>query len=140
MQSIRDLAEKHPGLLSGNKRETEEGLRSVETALDVRLPPDVRWLLSKCGYGAVHAVPNILESIDDTLRFRAGAGLDPRYVVLDDKGDAGVVLLDTSNESGPVVWADWHSVGLLHTVGGKSEQFRTFSDWVEDRILDLSDE
>ncbi|WP_161988137.1 SMI1/KNR4 family protein [Variovorax guangxiensis] len=140
MPSIRDLADQHPELFRGDRKETVDRLRAVEKALDVRLPPDVRWLLLECGYGAVHAVSNIQQSIDDTFRFRASAGLDPRYVVLDDKGDAGVVLLDTSDESGPVVWADWRSAGLLHTGTSDSELFKSFSAWVEDRILDLGDE
>lgn len=140
MPSIRDLADKHPALLRGDRKETEDRLSAVEKALHVYLPPDVRWLLLECGYGAVHAVSNIQESVDDTLRFRASAGLDPRYVVLDDKGDAGVVLLDTSNESGPVVWADWRSAGLVHSGSGVSELFDSFSAWVEDRILELGDE
>lgn len=139
MPFIRDLVDKHPALLRGDRKETEDRLRAVEKAFDVRLPADVRWLLLECGYGAVHSVPNIQESIDDTLRFRASVGLDPKYVVLDDKGDAGVVLLDTSNETGPIVWADWRSAGL-HSGAGEPELFNSFSAWVEDRILELGDE
>lgn len=140
MPSIRDLADKHPALLRGARKETEDRLSAVEKALEVRLPADVRWLLLECGYGAVHAVSNIQEAVDDTLRLRASAGLDPKYVVLDDKGDAGVVLLDTSNETGPVLWADWRWAGLVHLAAGDAELFSSFAAWVEDRILELGDE
>lgn len=143
MTSIRDLASQHPELLKGAKKETEEALSAVEVALDVRLPADIRWLLLECGYGPVHAVSNMQQSIEDTRRFRAAAGLDSRYVVLDDYGDAGVVLLDTSSESGSVVWADWRAAGRLHVGAAKAgefELFATFSDWVEDRMRELRDE
>lgn len=140
MHSIRDLAEKYPELLRGERKESEDGLNFVERALDVRLPTDVRWLLLECGYGGVGAVANIQESIADTLRFRAAVDLNSKYVVLEDKGDAGVILLDTSTDSGSVVWTDSHSVGLLHAGTGDWERFDSFSAWVEDRVIELGDE
>lgn len=129
--------------MRGDKKETEEALSAVEVALDVRLPADVRWLLLECGYGPVHAVSNMQESIEDTRRFRTAVGLDLRYVVLDDYGDAGVVLLDTSSEAGSVVWTDWRAAGRpqANTANaGEFELFETFSAWVENRILELRDE
>ncbi|MGO4154621.1 SMI1/KNR4 family protein [Cupriavidus sp. YAF13] len=143
MASLRELIEQHPDLLMGQKKETEAELRAVETALGVRLPEDVRWLLLACGYGPVLAISNIRESTTDTLRFRAAVGIDPRYVVLNDMGDAGVVLLDTSSESSPVIWADWRVAGCLQSVEarpGDAELFESFAAWVQDRVLEFLEE
>jgi len=100
------------------------------------LPEDVKWYLLECGYGAVNAIPNIRSSMTDTLRFRDAIGLNPRYVVLNDMGDAGAVLLDTRSESGAVLWVDWRVAGLLPNGVNRSEdceRFESFSAWVVDR-------
>lgn len=59
-------------------------------------------------------------------------------MVLDDKGDAGVVLLDTSKETGPVVWADWRSAGLVHLGAGESELFSSFLPGSKTAYLNLA--
>lgn len=143
MTALRVLSEQHPDLLKGTKKETEEDLRAVEVALAVRLPSDVRWLLLECGYGAVHAVPNIQESVDHTMRFRSATGLASKFVVLNDMNDAGVVLLDTSSERGAVIWADWRVAGRLHLGPIKPSEadfFPTFGAWVEQCVSELRDE
>lgn len=72
-----------------------------------------RWQPWECGNGALNAVVSIQESIDGTLRFRFDAGLDHRYVVLGDKGEAGVAILNTFSEPGVAVWIDRHAGGRL---------------------------
>lgn len=47
MESIRELATRYPNLLTCKNKETEEALQVLETALEVRLPADARWLASQ---------------------------------------------------------------------------------------------
>ena len=94
----------------GAKQETEGSLQKVENLLGVTLPSDVRWFLISCGYGPVNAIPNIVQSVSDTERFRHAVGLPQEYVVLDDRNDAGAVLLNTNSPVGAVLWIDTHAL------------------------------
>ena len=110
MNTLAELLEKHRSFLQGVRMETEAGLRSVESRLRIKLPRDVRWYLLSCGYGPANAIPNIVSSVSATERFRSAVGLPEQYVVLDDRNDAGAVLLDTTSPNGSVLWVDTHAL------------------------------
>jgi hypothetical protein len=68
--------------------------------------------------------------------------LPQRFVVLEDRGDAGAVLLDTTSEPGLVLWVDSHAVekvaqGSLNR--WESEYFKEFGDWVEYCVQEARD-
>ena len=133
MNTIAELLEKHRSFLQGVRMETEAGLRSVESRLRIKLPSDVRWYLLSCGYGPANAIPNIVSSVSATERFRSAVGLPEQYVVLDDRNDAGAVLLDTTSPKGSVLWVDTHAlpkVGKSALSPSEADQFASFASWV----------
>jgi hypothetical protein len=133
MNTIAELLENHRSLLQGTRVETEASLRSVESRLRITLPSDVRWFLLSCGYGPANAVPNIVSSVSATERFRSAVGLPEQYVVLDDRNDAGAVLLDTTSPNGPVLWVDTYAlskVGKSSLSPSEADQFGSFASWV----------
>lgn len=143
MNAIAELLEKHRSLLQGTRMETEASLRSVESRLRIKLPGDVRWFLLSCGYGPANAVPNIVSSVCATERFRSAVGLPEQYVVLDDRNDAGAVLLDTTSPNGSVLWVDTHAlskVGKSALSPSEADKFASFVSWVEYCVESEADE
>ena len=143
MPKVAELVATHASLLYGAKRESEESLEKVEAELGVLLPPEVRWLLLECGYGPVHAVSNIRQSVGETHRFRNAVALPHQYVVLEDRDDAGAVLLDTNSSQGRVLWIDTHALHRVKTgklTAGEADEFNTFSEWVQYCITEALDE
>lgn len=133
MTTLRQLVEKSPSLFSGAVREDEATLLKLESSLGVSLPPDIRWFWLSCGSGSTDAAPNARSSISDTLRYRSAVALPPNYVVLDDRNDAGTVLLDTLSPNGAVIWGDSHAVekvGLGSLQPTERYLFPTFANWV----------
>lgn len=143
MDTIAELLEKHGGLLKGTRMETEATLQSVESCLRVTLPRDVKWFLQSCGYGPANAIPNIISSVSSTERFRGAVGLPEQYVVLDDRNDAGAVLLDTASPTGAVLWVDTHAlskIGKSSLSPSEADQFGSFVSWVAYCIDNEADE
>lgn len=133
MNTIVELLEKHRPLLQGTRMETEATLQNVESHLRVTLPNDVKWFLQSCGYGPANAILNIVSSLSATERFRCAVGLPERYVVLDDRNDAGAVLLDTASPNGTVLWVDTHAlpkIGNSPLSPSEADQFDSFASWV----------
>ncbi len=143
MNTIAELFEKHRSLLQGTRVETEANLQSVESRLRITFPGEVRWFLLSCGYGPANAVPNIASSVSATERFRSAVGLPEQFVVLDDRNDAGAVLLDTTSPNGAVLWVDTHAlpkVGKSPLSPSEADQFASFASWVAYCVESESDE
>ena len=133
MTELRQLIEESSPLFSGSVREDEATLLQLEGELGVALPSDVRWFWLSCGSGFTDAAPSARASISDTLRYRLAVNLPLNYVVLDDRHDAGTVLLDTHSPNGAVIWVDSHAVekiGLGSLLPTEHDLYPTFTDWV----------
>jgi len=142
MKALQQLIEAKPSLFSGAVRTDETVLRQLETSLGVLLPSDVRWFWLSCGSGLSGAAPSASSSIADTLRFRSAAFLPGQYVVLDDRNDAGAVLLDTGTPGGAVLWVDSHAIGNVasgEVSPAEWDYFPTFAAWVSFCIEQASD-
>jgi SMI1-KNR4 cell-wall len=98
---------------AGVHRENSESLAVAERTLGVALPPSLKWLLCEYGYSAGSGIYSLEESVESTLRCRQTIGLPRRYVILEDRGDAGVVLLDSNSPAGRVIWLASHAVSTL---------------------------
>jgi SUKH superfamily protein len=83
----------------GRGAESEATLRSAEETLGVRLPDDIRWLLSTYGYWHATGISSLDETITDTQAARTHLGLPERFVVLYNHQDGGAILLDTIADS-----------------------------------------
>ena len=75
--------------------------------------------------------------IETTLRCRTNMGLPARFLVLDDRGDAGVVLLDTGVgsdcEEWPVYWMGTHNVYRLaegEALDSDCDSYAGYGEWV----------
>jgi hypothetical protein len=138
-QTLQEIVASAPQLFAGAVREEGALLRRVEADLAITFPEDVHWFLTSCGSGRSNAAPSIEDAANDTLRFRSAVDLPRQYIVLDDRGDAGVVILDTSSSAGPVFWVGMHLIENFPA--SLSEQadydaFESFAAWVEFCIAD----
>lgn len=101
----------------GVQPETSESLAAAEQQLGVALPASLMWLLSEWGYSAACGIASLGEAIATTLRCRQTLALPTHYIVLNDWGDAGVVLLDVASpeqsHEGQVIWTATHNVDRL---------------------------
>lgn len=125
----------------GTGRESAAALASAESALSVQLPESLKWLLRDHGYSAACGVPSLQGAVEATLRCRAVLGLPRRYVVLEDRNDAGVVFLDTGAhsdpESCPVYWVGSHNLGRLamnEAMDSDCDLFASFREWVASEL------
>ena len=139
---FRSLVAANPNWFDGVHPETPDSLAEAERHLGISLPPSLKWLLSEHGYSAACGVPNLAESVDVTARCRLSVGLPGRFVVLDDRGDAGVVLLDASSPAGRVIWVGTHD--LVKLAAGEAivdiDEFDSYADWVAWCLADARDD
>lgn len=133
MITIQKLAAENRKYTSGSLKESDASLKGVETSLQIKLPEDVRWYLKECGYGECHAISNIQSTVSDTLRFRQAVSLPNRFVVIEDRNDAGAILLDTDSSSGSVLWVDTNALPRIASnqlSQSDHDIFPNFVSWV----------
>ncbi len=95
MNAFRQFVEANVRWFRGHLPETDASLDAAEQTLDVPLPPDIRWLLRDYGYWHATGISSLDETITDTLAAREHLDLPPRYIVLFNHDDGGLILLDT---------------------------------------------
>jgi hypothetical protein len=142
METLRQVVGSSPALFSGAVREDEVALDLLERSLGISLPVAVRWFWLHCGSGLSGAAPSAISSIADTKRFREAASLPHQFVVLDDRNDAGAVLLDSGSPGGAVQWVDSHAIGKVGSDAlspSELDFFPTFAAWVGFCIEQASD-
>jgi hypothetical protein len=135
MKSLQELVVDNPGVFRGAVRESERALSELESRLEVSLPADVKWFWLNCGDGGSGAAPSAETSVTDTLRYREAVALPHKYVVLEDRNDAGTVFLDTT--TGAVAWVDSHATAGFadgSALATEYDCFPSFAAWVEDCI------
>jgi len=127
--------------------ESADTIRTVESALGSRLPVSLVWLLCEHGYSDACGVASLQGCVTDTLRCRRTINLPDGYILLNDWGDGGVVLLDARkldcNGDCPVVWTDVGAVQTLSEsgqLGRDPEFFEGFAEWSQSRLDQLRDE
>jgi hypothetical protein len=111
-------------------------LDQMERLLGGRLPDALRWLLAEHGYSECCGVSNLAEAVKRTLECRRSISLPTNWLVLDDRGDAGVVLLDLSTER--VCWCGSHNVSKLATgrVDADTDWFDGYAEWATRCVAD----
>ena len=122
----------------GVRHESADSLDEAERLLGVPLPTSLRWLLLEHGYSSACGVASLAMAVQETLRCRKAIGLPSQYVLLEDRGDSGVVLLDAASVSGRVVWVGAHEVRGL--IAGEAiedaDEFPDFESWVRQCLED----
>jgi hypothetical protein len=129
---LRKLVAENASWFRGVAPETADSVAEAERRLGVKLPTPLKWLLCEYGYSSACGVANLGESVEMTLACRESIGLSTRYVILEDKGDAGIVLLDAGSASGRVLWVGTHAIRRL--MAGEQvedlDKYPEFSAWV----------
>lgn len=89
----------------------------------------MRWLLGSHGYSDGCGVANLDEAVAQTLACRRVMSLPAHWLILNDRGDAGAVLLDMA--SGSVCWYDEHDIQTV--VAGEpvpaADWFNGYAEW-----------
>jgi hypothetical protein len=68
--------------------------------------------------------------------------LPNKFVVIDDRGDAGTVVLDVESSEGRVLWVDSHAtpeIGAETLDGRAHDVFPDFSQWVQCCVEDVAE-
>jgi hypothetical protein len=137
----------HAEWFRGGPRETPASLADAEKEMAVDLPDSLKWLLSTWGYSESCGLPSLQDAVEATLRCRARIGLPDRYVILDDRSDAGVVFLDvgasSDREACPIYWVGSHNVSRLAQntpMDSDCDSFAGFSEWVASELRRVRDE
>ena len=94
--AFRQFVESNIDWFRGRLPETDATLAAYESDLGWRFPASIKWLLSTHGYWHATGIPNLCESVTLTLELRQSIALPSNFVLLADRGDGGVVVLDSS--------------------------------------------
>jgi hypothetical protein len=126
--------------------ETKESLLAAEQALGEFLPSSLKWLLSEWGYSNACGVASLDEVVVTTLRCRQ-TGFSKHFIILNDWGDAGVVILNAvsadPDDERPVLWTATHNIQRLakgEDMDGDVMIFPDFPEWVASRLDDAQQE
>jgi hypothetical protein len=105
-----------------------------EQKLGHPLPESLRWLLGTHGYSECSGVDNLSVSVDQTIACRNSIRLPHNWLLLNDWGDAGIVLLDMA--SGRVCWCGSHNAGNLADgkIDGDATWFDGYPEWTASRV------
>ena len=141
LEAFRALVEENRQWFAGVHPEPVETLDAAEQALRCELPQSLRWMLGTLGYSAACGIDSLDEVVAATLRCRAAFGMPYRYVVLNDWGDAGVVVMEVARGLDPERWPIfWMAVHNLYRVAGGQlidtdcDRFDGFVEWVRGRL------
>jgi hypothetical protein len=126
----------HGDLFGGVRPHSAGELDQFEKALGHPLPNSLRWLLGELGYSECCGVSSLEEAVAQTLACRKSIALPANWLILNDWGDAGIVLLDLP--TGRVCWCGAHNAGNL--AGGRidsdADWFDGYAEWVVRRVAD----
>lgn len=147
LEQFKSLVAANTRWFYGVAPETPEALRAAELQLGCQLPPSLKWLLSEYGYSGCSGIPSLWDAVELTTRCRKSLGLPGRYVLLDDRGDGGVVCLDTESkdEDGEcrLFWAAAHNVRRLSSVeplDADIYEYKNYPEWCAATLDELKAE
>ena len=109
-------------------------LDDFERKLGHALPESLRWLLSTRGYSECSGIDNLTEAVAQTIECRGSIGLPNNWLLLNDWGDGGIVLLDLP--TGRVCWSGTHNVHNLADgkIDADADWFDGYPEWTANRI------
>jgi hypothetical protein len=127
---VASRPEKFAGVRPDSTAEFDE----LERKLGHPLPGSVRWLLGTHGYSEACGVGNLTEAVERTIACRASISLPRNWLLLNDWGDGGIVLLDLP--TGRVCWCGAHNIGNLADgrMDSDADWFEGYPEWVARRI------
>lgn len=108
IEDFKQLVSEFSDQYAGVKAPSETQLAAMEATLGFKFPESLRWLLTVHGYANATGVDSLEGSIGTTLACRETIGLPEHWLILNEWGDAGVVMLDS--DSGRCCWCGSHDV------------------------------
>ncbi|MGA2230972.1 MAG: SMI1/KNR4 family protein [Tepidisphaeraceae bacterium] len=122
------------GRLQGVNPPATADMDNFERWLGYQLPETLRWLLNTYGYSKGCGVSSLPEAVVQTLACRRSIGLPDHWLLLDDRGDAGAVLLDL--QTGRICWCDAHQISQV--VAGEpvptADWFKDYGEYVSSGV------
>lgn len=121
-------------MFAGGHPHTEEEFQEFERALGHPLPEALRWLLGTKGYSECCGVSNLAEAVEQTLKCRVSIKLPHTWLLLNDWGDRGIVLLDLP--TGRICWCGAHNAGHLAEGGidADADWYEGYPEWAASRL------
>lgn len=95
-QEFRAFVAENADWFCGRLPETDETVKEAVEKLGVSFPPSLKWVLTTHGYWHATGVNSLDEDVSRTLCVRETTRLPHPYIILNDWGDAGVVVIDTN--------------------------------------------
>lgn len=123
----------------GRHPETPESIAQYEAKLGRSFPRSIKWLLTTHGYWHATGIPGLEGSVELTLKCRESIALPDRYIILDDRGDAGVVVLDTAiTDSHGEMHIHYVDIWALYNLDGGELRpdivYESYGDYVVDEL------
>lgn len=147
LMEFQTLVEQNASWFRGVQPETPMSLQAAEQTVGLSLPPSLKWLLSQWGYSSACGVGSLDDAVQATLRCRQALHLPPRYLILNDLGDAGVVFLDTATADirgeCKVYWTGAHNLARLaegQDIDNDCDVFDDYPAWVLFRLTEAQGE
>ena len=121
----------------GRMPESAESFARYETELGRSFPQSIKWLLTTHGYWHATGIANLEESVQLTLDCRNSVGLPHRYIILNDHGDGGVIVVDTdAPTSGGEMRIHNVDASELHGLDGREIEldivYESFGEYIAD--------
>lgn len=141
LDEFKQLVADHQPQYLGVRPHSESELTKMEGKLGFAFPESVRWLLKSHGYGEATGIGSLDESVQTTLACRNTIGLPQRWLILNDWGDAGVVMLDSATSR--VCWCASHDVERIAHDGvplTTADWYESFGDWSKSRLEEALEE
>ena len=126
----------NPDRFDGVRAHPASEFLRFEHELGHALPEPLRWLLGTRGYSECCGVDSLGEAVARTLACRKSISLPANWLLLNDWGDAGIVLLDLP--TGRVCWCGAHNAGNLAggNIDADAEWFEGYPEWTARRVRD----
>lgn len=141
LEDFKQFVTAHIDHYSGVHPHSDGELTAMEAKLGGKFPAQLAWLLRTHGYTQATGVDNLVEAVRATLLCRESINLPRHLVVLNDWGDAGVVLLDLV--SGRCCWCGTYDVERIASGQepvGDVDWFEDFAEWTRSRLDEALEE
>lgn len=134
LNEFQQFIKNHEQRFVGVHPETAESLEQFELLLGFTLPATLKWLLGTFGYTSECGVDNLEESVRQTLACRDSISLPSNWLLLNDWGDAGIVLLNL--ESGRICYCGSFEIDnvIAGMPGQDQDWFDGYPEWVFHRM------
>lgn len=134
LDEFQSFVASHPEKFAGIHPHPAADFDEFERRLGHPLPESLRWLLGTHGYSECSGVGNLAEAVEQTIACRGSIGLPRNWVLLNDWGDAGIVLLDLPK--GRVCWCGAHNAGNLADgkIDTDADWFDGYPEWTANRV------